>query len=55
MTDLLKLRVSIPSEQYQQEQISCQVACPMHTDARGYVRAIAEGKFGGRRDVFRFF
>lgn len=45
MTDLLKLRVSIPSEQYQQDQISCQVACPVHTDARGYVRAIAEGRF----------
>jgi hypothetical protein len=25
--------------------ISCQVACPVHTDARGYVRAIAEGAF----------
>ena len=25
--------------------ISCQVACPVHTDARGYVRAIAEGHF----------
>jgi hypothetical protein len=23
----------------------CQVACPVHTDARGYVRAIAEGRF----------
>jgi formate dehydrogenase (NADP+) beta subunit len=45
MTDFLKLRVSIPSEQYQQDQISCQVACPVHTDARGYVRAIAEGRF----------
>ena len=45
MTDLLKLRVSIPSEQYQQDQISCQVACPVHTDARGYVRAIAQGRF----------
>jgi NADPH-dependent glutamate synthase beta subunit-like oxidoreductase len=24
-------------------QIKCQAACPVHTDARGYVRAIAEG------------
>ena len=41
----MTLRVSIPSERYQQELISCQVACPVHTDARGYVRAIAEGRF----------
>ncbi len=25
--------------------IACQVACPVHTDARGYVRAIADGDF----------
>ena len=41
----MNLRVSIPGDLYQQEQISCQVACPVHTDARGYVRAIAEGRF----------
>ncbi|HET9836642.1 MAG TPA: FAD-dependent oxidoreductase [Candidatus Angelobacter sp.] len=41
----MSLQVSIPGEQYQQELISCQVACPVHTDARGYVRAIAEGRF----------
>ncbi len=41
--DLLK--VQIPGERYHQELISCQVACPVHTDARGYVRAIAEGRF----------
>ncbi len=41
--DLLK--VQIPGERYHQELISCQVACPVHTDARGYVRAIADGRF----------
>ena len=41
----MTLQASIPGEQYQQELISCQVACPVHTDARGYVRAIAEGRF----------
>lgn len=41
----MPLHVSIPGERYQQELISCQVACPVHTDARGYVRAIAEGRF----------
>lgn len=28
---------------YWRRQIRCQDACPVHTDARGYVRAIAEG------------
>lgn len=39
------LKVQIPGEGYHQSLISCQVACPVHTDARGYVRAIAEGRF----------
>jgi len=39
------LQVEVPNEQYHQGLISCQVACPVHTDARGYVRAIAEGRF----------
>jgi NADPH-dependent glutamate synthase beta subunit-like oxidoreductase len=39
------LHVDVPGEGYHQGLISCQVACPVHTDARGYVRAIAEGRF----------
>ncbi|MBK9171329.1 MAG: FAD-dependent oxidoreductase [Bryobacterales bacterium] len=39
------LRVDVPGDGYHQSLISCQVACPVHTDARGYVRAIAEGRF----------
>jgi NADPH-dependent glutamate synthase beta subunit-like oxidoreductase len=39
------LRVEIPGEGYHAGLISCQAACPVHTDARGYVRAIAEGRF----------
>ena len=39
------LRVDVPGEAYYQELISCQAACPVHTDARGYVRAIAQGRF----------
>ena len=45
MTPGIQLRVGIPSLDYQQKLISCQMACPVHTDARGYVRAIAEGRF----------
>lgn len=42
---MTSLRVDVPGETYHQGLISCQVACPVHTDARGYVRAIAEGRF----------
>src|SRR5512139_2633548 len=39
------LRVEVPGDDYHRNLIACQVACPVHTDARGYVRAIAEGRF----------
>jgi NADPH-dependent glutamate synthase beta subunit-like oxidoreductase len=35
-------QVEVPDVQYWRRQIKCQEACPVHTDARGYVRAIAE-------------
>lgn len=38
-------RVRIADEAYWREQIKCQFACPVHTDARGYVRAIANGDY----------
>jgi len=37
------LGIRIPDYRYWTEQINCQNACPVHTDARGYVRAIAAG------------
>jgi len=45
MHDTFRLRADIPAANYHRDLISCQVACPVHTDARGYVRAIAEGDF----------
>lgn len=36
-------RVTIPDLTYYQAQIKCQAACPVRTDARGYVTAIAGG------------
>jgi len=39
------LQVAVPGEGYHRALISCQDACPVHTDARGYVRAIAAGRF----------
>ena len=40
-----RLRIDVPGDGYHRGLIACQVACPVHTDARGYVRAIAEGRF----------
>jgi NADPH-dependent glutamate synthase beta subunit-like oxidoreductase len=40
-----RLSVQVPGEGYHRSLIACQVACPVHTDARGYVRAIAGGRF----------
>jgi len=42
---LLQYQVEIPTPAYWRRQIKCQEACPVRTDARGYVRAIAEGRF----------
>lgn len=39
------LHVQVPGDGYHAGLISCQAACPVHTDARGYVRAIADGRF----------
>ena len=38
-------RVELPGHDHWRETISCQAACPVHTDARGYVTAISEGDF----------
>jgi hypothetical protein len=37
------IKIEVPGEGYHRALIACQVACPVHTDARGYVRAIAAG------------
>jgi len=37
--------VRLADHLYWREQIKCQYACPVHTDARGYVRAIADGDY----------
>lgn len=43
----------VPDLAYWKRQINCQSACPVHTDARGYVRAIAEGDFEGAYMIAR--
>ena len=42
--DTSLLAVAVPGDDHDRQLIACQVACPVHTDARGYVRAIAEGR-----------
>ena len=39
------LQVAVPGADYHRDLVSCQRACPVHTDARGYVRAIADSDF----------
>ena len=41
----VRIRVALPRDDHHKSLIACQVACPVHTDARGYVRAIANGDF----------
>src|SRR5215468_5573379 len=40
-----RFRAEVPTEEYWRRQIKCQNACPVHTDARGYIRAIAAGEY----------
>jgi formate dehydrogenase beta subunit len=40
-----RFAATVPDEEYWRRQIKCQYACPVHTDARGYVRAIAAGEY----------
>jgi NADPH-dependent glutamate synthase beta subunit-like oxidoreductase len=42
-----RYKVRLANGDYWREQIKCQYACPVHTDARGYVRAIAAGDYEG--------
>ena len=36
-------KVSLPDLTFYQAAVACQFACPVRTDARGYVTAIAQG------------
>lgn len=40
-----KYKVEIVDLDYYRRQISCQAACPVHTDARGYVMDVADGNY----------
>ena len=40
----LNYAVELPGVEYFTRQVSCQQACPVHTDAGGYVQAVAAGR-----------
>ncbi|MHC4697323.1 MAG: FAD-dependent oxidoreductase [Planctomycetota bacterium] len=40
-----RISVEVADAEYWRRQVKCQYACPVNTDARGYVRAIARGDF----------
>src|SRR3970040_916146 len=40
-----KYHVRIPDYDYYRELVNCQFDCPVNTDARGYVQAIAKGDY----------
>jgi NADPH-dependent glutamate synthase beta subunit-like oxidoreductase len=42
---MISLTAQLPEDRNHRSLISCQAACPVHTDAWGYVRAIAKGRF----------
>lgn len=46
----MKYKVEVPDLEYWKKMIKCQYACPVKTDARGYVIAIAEGRY---EDAYR--
>lgn len=50
MTPALDAEVRIPDVAYFSRQVLCREACPVRTDAGGYVRAIAEGRY---EDAYR--
>lgn len=43
--DSVVYTVEVPTLDYWKRQIKCQQACPVHTDARGYIRAISQGDY----------
>ena len=47
------LRVTLPGLDYYREQITCQAACPVDTDVRGMVTAIARGEYQAAWDMAR--
>ncbi len=47
------LRVTLPGLDYYREQITCQAACPVDTDVRGMITAIARGEHQAAWDMAR--
>ena len=40
-----KYPVTVPDAEYYRQMVKCQAACPVLTDARGYIQALARGEY----------
>jgi hypothetical protein len=49
MGAMASLKVQVPGENYHRDLVSCQAACPVHTDARGTFAPSPSGMEAGRK------
>ena len=40
-----KINVELPDQEYYEAEVACRNACPVHTDARGYLLATVAGDY----------
>ena len=40
-----KVNVELPDQKYYEAEVACRNACPVHTDARGYLLATVAGDY----------
>ncbi len=48
-----KIRARVVDAQWLRQNVNCRAACPVHTNAQGYIEAIAKGDFDAAYDVAR--
>src|SRR5579885_1757757 len=48
-----KLKARVVDAGWLRRNVSCRAACPVHTNAQGYIEAIAEGDFDAAYDIAR--
>jgi len=47
------IRARVVDAQWLRQNVNCRAACPVHTNAQGYIEAIAEGDFDAAYDIAR--
>ena len=48
-----KIRARVVDAMWLRQNVNCRAACPVHTNAQGYIEAIAEGDFDAAYDIAR--